>query len=171
MSESVDTEPIGVPVRSLLDVATVPAVLTGTDRLLIVPRLRLWDPVVYIALERVTARALYVGLTTDLDARRLRHETEARKGDPSRDRGSVLPVGAAAMLNATWAAVPVPAPHGRRLEEALRRVLRPMLLPPDGVTLDARHAAALEAAGWTEAEADRIVHEYREPVWVPRWGR
>lgn len=169
MSDDRDRAPVEVEVVPFTAAATVPALLAGTDRLLVVPRLRLWEPVVYVALERDTGRALYVGLTTDLDARRLRHETEARKGDAEHVGGSAVPPGSLAVLNAEWAAVPVPAAHARRVEEALKRVLRPMLSPPWDGRLDARHAVALEAAGWTEAEAERIVREHRERPWRPGW--
>lgn len=151
----------GEPVRLVTPEASplVPALLRHSDRLLIVPRYRLRDPVVYVACAR-DGMALYVGLTTDLDARRLRHESEVRRGRADSQSGSALVPGSYGVLNATWAAVTVPHEFGPALEQALLVALRPMLQPMRSRAapkrLDARHHAALLAAGFDESIAERV---------------
>lgn len=166
---------VSVAVSAPVAAVTAPVVLghpaLGTDRLVYVPRLRLSTPVVYVAMEpaeavafrggpayaRTERRALYVGMTRDLDARRVRHESEADHGRAGSASGSVLVPGAWDILRADWFAVPVAAEHARRLEQALTSVLRPVMQKARAARLDARHRAALVAGGWTDEAAERIV--------------
>ena len=157
--------PVAVEVASPVRSAVAPAVLgdpvLGTDRLLYVPRLRLAEPVVYVARDPKTGSVLYVGLTSDLDARRIRHEAEVERGDPSRSSGSNVVPGAWGLMRADWFAVPCPAEHARWLEQALKAVLRPVLdRGKRKGRLNTRHRAALEAAGWTGDVAERLVADH-----------
>ena len=166
---SADTVRRAVSVEVAAPVATVdaPAILggveIGTDRLLYVPRLRLADPVVYVARDPKTGQVLYVGMTSDLDARRIRHESEVERGNPGRASGSNVVPGAWGIMRADWFAVPCPPEHARWLEAALKAALQPVLDRSKRRTkLNARHHDALVAAGWTEDTAERLVSAVNE---------
>lgn len=154
-------QPVAVDVVAPAETVDVPALLgspiVGTDRLVYVPRVRMSEPVVYVCRDPVTGQVLYVGLTSDLDARRIRHEAEVDRGDPSRASGSNMVPSAWGVMRADWLAVPVPMEHGRHLEQALIAALRPVLQKPRRTKLNARHRDALVAGGWTDAAAARIV--------------
>ncbi|GAB5535265.1 MAG: hypothetical protein Rubg2KO_15140 [Rubricoccaceae bacterium] len=154
-------ETVEVEVTSAVPSVDVPAVLgspiIGTDRLAYVPRVRISQPVVYVCRDPMTSQILYVGLTSDLDARRIRHEAEIDRGDPSRSGGSNMVPSAWGVMRADWLAVPVPMEHGRHLEQALIAILKPVLQKARKSKLNALHEAAMVAAGWTEAAAARVV--------------
>lgn len=153
---------VSVDVTPAVETVHAPALLgdveLGTDRLIHVPRFRLAEPVVYVARDPKTGQVLYVGMTSDLDARRLRHESEVERGNPGSPSGSNVVPGAWGVMRADWFAVPCPAEHARWLEAALKAALLPVLdRSRRRTSLNRRHREALVAAGWTEDTAERLV--------------
>lgn len=165
--------PRRIDIEPDLAAAVVPALLgdalAGTDRLLVLRRLRLDRPVVYVAFVPPEVDAppetppyvLYVGATRrGIDERIGEHLTAAdsRAGGLRANARSVVPGGAQIMHAALWAAVPVDGAFLRPLEDALTFLLRPVLQRHGAarrktVRLGGLHVEAMVSAGWAREAA------------------